>query len=65
MHERITSFTIPQPFNHLLSEGHIKKIIRNFLYIFYQAQDELDEAKKIYQQINDELHTDLPMFHER
>lgn len=39
------------------------------LYIYccfaLQAHDELEEAKKIYQQINDELHSDLPMFYER
>ncbi|XP_048755619.1 myc box-dependent-interacting protein 1 [Ostrea edulis] len=29
-----------------------------------KAHDELEEAKKIYQQINDELHSDLPMFYE-
>ncbi|XP_061173545.1 myc box-dependent-interacting protein 1-like [Saccostrea echinata] len=29
-----------------------------------KAHEELEEAKKIYQQINDELNSDLPMFHE-
>eukprot|EP00105_Crassostrea_gigas_P027005 XP_011448187.2 PREDICTED: myc box-dependent-interacting protein 1-like [Crassostrea gigas] len=29
-----------------------------------KAHDELEEAKKIYQQINDELHIDLPMFYD-
>ena len=34
-------------------------------FLFLQAQEDLDQAKRIYDELNNELHTELPEFYNR
>jgi len=36
-----------------------------FILFFFKAQEDLEQAKKIYEDLNNELHTELPEFYNR